>query len=93
MQSTNSHTAMSDIFFLQYLLPSLYLSETSKESILFIKYQKTYLHVHFVFALTDSKAELNGEARVQLCSNGNSSPQYSTAVFKDMSFNSGNDKI
>lgn len=36
----------------------------------------------------DSKAELNGEARVQLCSNGNSSPQYSTAVFKDMSFNS-----
>lgn len=36
----------------------------------------------------DSKAELNGEARVQLCSNGNSSPQYSTAVFKDISFNS-----
>lgn len=80
---------MSDVFFLQYLLPSLYLSETSKESILFIEYQ----YVHFVFALTDSKAELNGEARVQLCSNGNSSPQYSTAVFKDMSFNSGNDKI
>lgn len=38
--------------------------------------------------IKDSKAELNGEARVQLCSNGSSSPQYSTAVFKDISFNS-----